>query len=329
MPGENVLAPSGFWSRHMHRFYLLCSLLVVILTFVGIIMNLVKVVITPSRVLLDVYCLAFSLLALSAELRQFSWCRRVVYLWLQFFYIIASYPWRGIFYISFGLLLLGDSITMYVAGGFAIVLGIAMYIFSYLLQLPVFEDAQEQRRQQAEVDAFRREELQRREREEHGIETGGVFNNIGHKLSDFRSKLQQSPKNDRQKAAGVVPPTAATGPSSAQSYATPPKSSEPTFEPSMAAAAMFGGGISTAATTMAPRSAVPPLRVETVLQDSVATEPAVAFASTEPAQPPLREQDLTRGGDSPGVFSNREESLKRNFNISMSKSSSSLSLDMR
>lgn len=135
--------PTGFWSRNWPRFFLICSLIVVVLTFVSCIFGLIKIVITPNAVILTIYCLIFSLLAFSAELRQFTWCRGIVYRWMKYVYFLVYYRPRGMFYIFFGLLLLGGGVLLYVAGAVAIAVGVLMLITSVFFTLPVYEDPQE------------------------------------------------------------------------------------------------------------------------------------------------------------------------------------------
>ncbi|CAJ1016512.1 putative COPI associated protein [Leishmania utingensis] len=147
-------ANQSCWVRNWPRAFLGMSLAVVLLSFVGIILSFIKIIYSPNVVLLNVYCLIFSLLGLSAELRQFSVLRRVVYKWMKYFYFLVYYRARGIFYILFGILLLGNGTIETVGGVVAIVLGVLMLLVGVGVGLPEFEDAAEARRVQEEFQRY-------------------------------------------------------------------------------------------------------------------------------------------------------------------------------
>ncbi|GET85709.1 hypothetical protein, conserved [Leishmania tarentolae] len=115
--------------------FLILSIVVVVLTFVSVIITLVYAT-TLNGVILGVYCLLFSLLGLSAELLQFSVMSEVIMVWMKYFYILLFYRPRGIYYILFGVLLLGTGILNIVAGTITIVLGILMLVVSLVVSLP-------------------------------------------------------------------------------------------------------------------------------------------------------------------------------------------------
>lgn len=147
-------APTSFWQRNWPRVFILFSIAVVVLTFLGIIFNFLSIVIKPNVALLNVYCLVFSLLTLSAELRQFPWCRTLSYHWMKYTYFLTYYTPRGLFYIFLGLLLLGDSVLLYVAGAVSIVVGVVMLVTNLFVGLPVYDDPQERRREQEEARRY-------------------------------------------------------------------------------------------------------------------------------------------------------------------------------
>ncbi|KAG5487537.1 hypothetical protein LSCM1_07494 [Leishmania martiniquensis] len=142
------------WQRNWPRVFLVLSIAVVVFTFVGIILSLVKVILFPRVVLLDMYCLLFSLLGLSAELRQFSVLHRVLYIWMKYFYFLVYYRARGIFYVFFGILLLGNGVAEIIGGILAIMLGAMMLLVSVVVGLPEFDDPAEVKRVQEEFQRY-------------------------------------------------------------------------------------------------------------------------------------------------------------------------------
>ncbi|KAK7202096.1 COPI associated protein [Novymonas esmeraldas] len=142
------------WQRNWPRVFLLMSLAVTVLAFVGIILGFVKIIFAPNIVLLNIYCLIFSLLGFSAELRQFAFLRRFIYLWMKYFYFLVYYRARGIFYILFGFLLLGTGVVELIGGILAIVLGVVMLLVGLVVGLPQFEDPAEEKRVQEEFQRY-------------------------------------------------------------------------------------------------------------------------------------------------------------------------------
>ncbi|KAG5511695.1 hypothetical protein JKF63_07292 [Porcisia hertigi] len=134
--------------------FLITSFIVTLFAFVGIILGFVKIIFAPNIVLLNVYCLIFCLLGLSAELRQFSLFRRVVYTWMKYFYFLVHYRQRGIFYIFFGFLLIGTGAIEIISGALAIALGALMLVVSTVVSLPKFEDPEEERRVREEYQFY-------------------------------------------------------------------------------------------------------------------------------------------------------------------------------
>jgi hypothetical protein len=149
---SHVPGSQSCWQRNWPRVFLLFSLATAVLCFVSIITGLITAVLHPRLVLLSIYCLIFALLGLSAEMRQFAWCRRVVYLWMRYFYFLTYYKARAVFYFMFGCLLFTDRALDIIAAVVAIVLGIMMLLVSLIVNLPVFEDPHEQ---QAKEEEFR------------------------------------------------------------------------------------------------------------------------------------------------------------------------------
>lgn len=147
------------WGRNWPRLFILCSLLVVVLTALGTILNLVNVILRPNVLLLNTFCILFSFLAFSAEIRQFHFARKFTYHYMKNFYFLTYYRPRGLFYIFFGLLLFGHSILLLVAGGVAVGIGVLMLVISFIVDMPNFTDeaeiareAMEQQRYQNSVD---------------------------------------------------------------------------------------------------------------------------------------------------------------------------------
>lgn len=138
------------WQRNWPRVFLLFSLATAALCFASIITGLITAILQPRLVLLSIYCLIFALLGFSAELRQFSWCRRVVYLWMRYFYFLTYYKARAIFYLMFGCLLLTSRVLDIIAAIVTIVLGFMMLLTSLIVDLPVFEDPREQQEKEEE-----------------------------------------------------------------------------------------------------------------------------------------------------------------------------------
>ncbi|KPA75600.1 hypothetical protein ABB37_08475 [Leptomonas pyrrhocoris] len=145
MPGS-----SSCWQRNWPRVFLLFALATAVLCFVSIITGLITAVLQPRLVLLSIYCLLFALLGFSAELRQFAWCRRVVYLWMRYFYFLTYYKARAIFYIMFGFLLLTSRTLDIIAAIVTLALGIMMLLVALVVDLPVFEDPREQQQKEEE-----------------------------------------------------------------------------------------------------------------------------------------------------------------------------------
>ena len=95
----------------------------------------------PS-IMLDVYMVALSFMAFSAEFRRFRPLRNIIYTWIKFFYFLTSWVGRGLFYIFMGSVLLNTSVLSYIAGGFVIFTGVFMIGSSCKFELPVFQDWQ-------------------------------------------------------------------------------------------------------------------------------------------------------------------------------------------
>ncbi|KPI84439.1 hypothetical protein ABL78_6521 [Leptomonas seymouri] len=150
---SHVPGSQSCWQRNWPRIFLVSSLITTVLCFVSVITGLITAVIQPRLMLLSIYCLLFALLAFSAELRQFSWCRRVVYLWMRYFYFLTYYKARAIFYIMLGFLLLTSRTLDIIAAIVALALGFIMLLVALVVNLPVFEDPREQQQKDEE---FRR-----------------------------------------------------------------------------------------------------------------------------------------------------------------------------
>lgn len=144
----------SFFARHWPWIFILLSLVVAVLTFVGVIMNFTQVVLRANIVLINIYCLMFSLLALLAELRQFQWFRKLSYLWVKYVYVLTYYKPRGVFYILLGLLLLGNMAILYAAGVIAMLVGVVMLVTSSVVAMPTFEDPQERAREAEEARRY-------------------------------------------------------------------------------------------------------------------------------------------------------------------------------
>lgn len=123
------------------RVFLAASLIIMVLNIVGIITNIIGIITVVGINVINMYCTFFSMLAFSAELRQFNFFRRFVSKWLSLFIFLVFYRSRGVFYIMFGLLLIGNAVLNTIAGFMAVVLGIAMIVLSFTADLPVYEDA--------------------------------------------------------------------------------------------------------------------------------------------------------------------------------------------
>lgn len=145
----------AFLIKSIPYIFIVVSLIILILTIVACIMNFIDIVVQPSAVLLNIYCMLFSFIAFAAELRVFSILRKIVYYLFRHMYFLTSYRARGAFYVLFGLLLLGNKPLLYVAGAFAIVMGLAMMILTVFVPLPHFEDAKEAQRRQADYQRYR------------------------------------------------------------------------------------------------------------------------------------------------------------------------------
>ncbi|CBZ23334.1 uncharacterized protein [Leishmania mexicana MHOM/GT/2001/U1103] len=124
--------------------FLIMSLIVVVLTFVCVILYFLRSDVTPSTGFLGVYCLIFSLLGLSAEVLQFSSLNGALFIWMRYFHVLVYYRPRGIFYILFGVLLLGTTIIEIVAGSVAIALGALMLLIGLVAGIPEFEEVSEE-----------------------------------------------------------------------------------------------------------------------------------------------------------------------------------------
>ncbi|CAD2220273.1 hypothetical protein AGDE_11212 [Angomonas deanei] len=301
---RNTNISSNFFVRQSPRIFLAVSFVIAVLTFVGVIVSLTKLIVKPHIVLQDVYCLIFSLLCLSAELRQFGWCRKIVYKWLRFFYALTCYRFRGLFYVFFGLLLLGYHAVMYVAGALAIALGLAIFVLTFFTTLPTYEDAEEIKRNNAEGEQFREEEVQREEESQHGIGVGGVFQSIGNKISS--SIGQGNKKESNEGKTGNVPPPAQPAPTASQGNSGFDQGSSTSRIPS-AAAAMFGSPETTPA-----RDGLGP----TMFQSATSRAPP----------PPVREEGITRADSAEEEDGAGESHLRRQFNQGMQDSHSSADL---
>lgn len=123
--------------------FLLCSLAIFALNIASIVVNIIGIITILGINIINIYCTFFSLLTLSAELRQFKIFRPYVSAWLKYFVFLLFYKSRGIFYILYGLLLIGSGILTTVSGFLAIALGIVMVVTSVFLDLPVHEDMEQ------------------------------------------------------------------------------------------------------------------------------------------------------------------------------------------
>lgn len=145
MPGSQ-----NCWQRNWPRVFLFFALATAVLCFVSIITGLITAILQPRLVILSIYCLIFALLGFSAEMRQFSWCRRIVYLWMRYFYFLTYYKARALFYIMFGFLLLTSRTLDIIAAIVTLVLGFMMLLVALIVDLPVFEDPREQQEKEEE-----------------------------------------------------------------------------------------------------------------------------------------------------------------------------------
>jgi hypothetical protein len=102
-----------------------------LITFTGI----------PS-VILDLYLVVLSFLALSAEARLFRPLRSIIYNWIKFVYFLTSYTGRGFFYVFLGSVTINESALSYIGGGFAIFAGLFMMIVNCRFKLPLYLDWQ-------------------------------------------------------------------------------------------------------------------------------------------------------------------------------------------
>lgn len=130
-------------NHNWERVFLVGALAVFALNVAGLVMNIIGIITIIGINVINIYCTFFSFLTLSAELRQFSLFRRFVSVWLKYFTFLLFYRSRGIFYIMYGLLLIGTAILTTVAGGVAIALGIIMIGASFFADLPVYSDMKE------------------------------------------------------------------------------------------------------------------------------------------------------------------------------------------
>lgn len=151
---SHVPGSQSCWQRNWPRVFLFFALATAVLCFVAIITGLITAVIRPRMMLLSIYCLIFALLGFSAEMRQFAWCRRIVYLWMRYFYFLTYYKARAIFYIMFGCLLLTDRALDIIAAVVTLVLGVMMLLVSLIVDLPVFEDPREQQEKEEEYRSY-------------------------------------------------------------------------------------------------------------------------------------------------------------------------------
>lgn len=108
----------------------LCAVLDLI-TFTGI----------PS-VILDIYLVALSFLALSAEARMFRPLRSIIYNWIKFVYFLTSYTGRGLYFIFLGSITINESALSYIGGGFTIFAGFFLIIMNCRFKFPVYMDWQ-------------------------------------------------------------------------------------------------------------------------------------------------------------------------------------------
>ena len=151
---SHVPGSRNCWQRNWPRVFLPFSLATTALCFVAIIMGFIKALLKPHEYILDIYCLIFSLLGLSAEMRQFAWARRIVYFWMRYFYFLTFYKARAAFYIMFGCLLLNNSVLDIIAAVVTLVLGIMMLLVSLIVNLPVYEDPREQQEREEEYRSY-------------------------------------------------------------------------------------------------------------------------------------------------------------------------------
>ncbi|CAC22647.1 conserved hypothetical protein [Leishmania major strain Friedlin] len=124
--------------------FLIMSIIVVVLAFICVILGFLHSAITVNVGFLGVYCLIFSLLALSAEVLQFSSLNGVLFVWMKYFHVLLYYRPRGVFYILFGVLLLGTRTVEIIAGAVAIALGALILLVSMVAGMPEFEEAPEE-----------------------------------------------------------------------------------------------------------------------------------------------------------------------------------------
>lgn len=130
----------NFINRNWEVIFLLASAAVVVLNLIGIIMNIIGIITIIGINVINIYCTFFSILTFSAELRYFKAFRPIVFMYIKFFAFLVFYKSRGMFYIFFGLLLLGDGVLNTIGGSIAIGLGAVMIIVSTFITLPEYDD---------------------------------------------------------------------------------------------------------------------------------------------------------------------------------------------
>eukprot|EP00796_Vickermania_ingenoplastis_P009130 gene9130-6417_t len=141
---RRVATPSSFRLFILVAFRKLRTTLAIFaLNIAGLVVNIIGIITIIGINVINIYCTFFSFLTLSAELRQFSLFRRFVSVWLKYFTFLLFYRSRAIFYIMYGLLLIGTAILSTIAGCIAIGTGVVMFIVSFFVELQVYSDMKE------------------------------------------------------------------------------------------------------------------------------------------------------------------------------------------
>lgn len=145
--------------RYWCRFFLLYSTATVGLFCLTSILRLLTLSLSPLDIFIDSYIVVLGFFAWSAELRQYSLLRPLVYHWVHYVYFVSTYTGRGLLYVFLGTLMWQPSSLVHAALALATaVQGVLLLGINACVGLPSFTDVEEQRRQ-AEYDRRHRSPL--------------------------------------------------------------------------------------------------------------------------------------------------------------------------
>lgn len=152
-----------------------------------------------AGVILNVYVCILALLAFSAEMRRFKFCRNIIYTYMKYCYFLTHYVGRGLFYIFVGTIVLDSSPLNIAIGAGTIAFGVIMIGVHLVVGLPNYVDDKaiqeetEYRVAQANEERFR------------SGETPGAY-------------TPASPKEGGYSTPVVPPPSAAPAPAPQSAY---------------------------------------------------------------------------------------------------------------